>query len=241
MGDPPNVLGATRATDMLEVMGLLQTGRVGLGFIGAAQVDRFGNLNSTRVHDASGKWTRLPGKRRRLGYRVARRAAGRAKGSPGATIPRASGSSHLAGLWHRWAVEGESRPPPGRARRRHHRPRGFQVPSGKQGDGASVLSSWILTRRDRVPDRLAASIRGRSPRDTAAERGRAFAIEKARRRWLLVTEEREMSPVPEKEANESNESKLVTMREAVEHFVPNGLLGAHGCGSRGANPFLRRT
>ena len=61
MGDPPNVLGATRATDMLEVMGLLQTGRVGLGFIGAAQVDRFGNLNSTRVHDASGKWTRLPG------------------------------------------------------------------------------------------------------------------------------------------------------------------------------------
>ena len=35
-----------------------------------------------------------------------------------------------------------------------------------------------------------------------------------------------MSPVPEKE---SNESKLVTMREAVEHFVPNGstvLMGA---------------
>ena len=61
MGDPPNILGATRATDMLEVMGLLQTGRVGLGFVGAAQVDRFGNLNSTRAHDASGKWTRLPG------------------------------------------------------------------------------------------------------------------------------------------------------------------------------------
>ena len=36
MSDPINVLGATRATDMLEVMGLLQSGRVGLGFLGAA-------------------------------------------------------------------------------------------------------------------------------------------------------------------------------------------------------------
>ncbi len=61
MSDPANVLGATRATDLLEVMGLLQSGRVGVGFVGAAQVDRFGNLNSTRALDAGGKWTRLPG------------------------------------------------------------------------------------------------------------------------------------------------------------------------------------
>lgn len=60
MSDPPNVQGATRACDMLEVMGLLQSGRVGLGFVGAAQVDRFGNLNSTRVRKGGG-WTRLPG------------------------------------------------------------------------------------------------------------------------------------------------------------------------------------
>jgi glutaconate CoA-transferase subunit B len=56
MGDPPNLIGATRATDMMEVMGLLQSGRVGLGILGAAQVDRFGNLNTTRVGG-----TRLPG------------------------------------------------------------------------------------------------------------------------------------------------------------------------------------
>ncbi len=60
MSDPANVLGATRATDMLEVMGLLQSGRVGLGFLGAAQVDRFGNLNSTLAHREDGK-IRLPG------------------------------------------------------------------------------------------------------------------------------------------------------------------------------------
>jgi hypothetical protein len=45
---------------MLGVMSLLQSGRVHLGFLGAAEVDRFGNLNSTEVHGAKGM-TRLPG------------------------------------------------------------------------------------------------------------------------------------------------------------------------------------
>lgn len=72
MSDPANVRGATRTGEMLEVMGLLQSGRVSLGFVGAAEVDRFGNLNSTRVRQASpasqvsqmgpsGNTTRLPG------------------------------------------------------------------------------------------------------------------------------------------------------------------------------------
>lgn len=56
MSDPPNLEGATRTGDMLDVMGLLQSGRVALGFVGAAEVDRFGNLNTTRVAG-----TRLPG------------------------------------------------------------------------------------------------------------------------------------------------------------------------------------
>jgi glutaconate CoA-transferase subunit B len=45
---------------MLGVMSLLQSGRVQLGFLGAAEVDRFGNLNSTEVHGAKAM-TRLPG------------------------------------------------------------------------------------------------------------------------------------------------------------------------------------
>jgi len=83
MADPPNILGASQCLDMLSVMSLLQSGRVNLGFLGAAEVDRFGNLNSTQVGDAtrkghgfsradkgetksgalapSGKITRLPG------------------------------------------------------------------------------------------------------------------------------------------------------------------------------------
>jgi glutaconate CoA-transferase subunit B len=60
MADPPNILGATQCLDMLGVMSLLQSGRVDLGFLGAAEVDRFGNLNSTEVRGTKGI-TRLPG------------------------------------------------------------------------------------------------------------------------------------------------------------------------------------
>src|ERR1044071_1698286 len=52
MADPPNIKGATQCLGMLDVMSLLQSGRVNLGFLGAAEVDRFGNLNSTQVMTA---------------------------------------------------------------------------------------------------------------------------------------------------------------------------------------------
>jgi glutaconate CoA-transferase, subunit B len=60
MADPPNVRGATQCGEMLDVMGLLQQGRVHLGFLGAAEVDRFGNLNTTWGH-RNGEMQRLPG------------------------------------------------------------------------------------------------------------------------------------------------------------------------------------
>ena len=60
MADPANIKNATQCLDTLGVMGLLQSGRVHLGFLGAAEVDRFGNLNSTEVRGAKGM-TRLPG------------------------------------------------------------------------------------------------------------------------------------------------------------------------------------
>jgi glutaconate CoA-transferase subunit B len=61
MADPPNIKGATQCLDMLSVMAMLQSGRVNLGFLGAAEVDRFGNLNSTEVRASDGRITRLPG------------------------------------------------------------------------------------------------------------------------------------------------------------------------------------
>ena len=56
MCDPPNITGALACTSLRDVMGYLQQGRVSLGFIGGAQVDEFGNLNTTRVGQ-----NRLPG------------------------------------------------------------------------------------------------------------------------------------------------------------------------------------
>jgi glutaconate CoA-transferase subunit B len=61
MSDPANVRGATSATELLDVMGFLQSGRVGVGFVGAAEVDRFGNLNTTSVRAGSEGSLRLPG------------------------------------------------------------------------------------------------------------------------------------------------------------------------------------
>jgi glutaconate CoA-transferase, subunit B len=61
MGDPPNILDATLASSTLDVMGMMQAGRVDLGLLGAAEVDRFGNLNSTEVVDEAGRPVRLPG------------------------------------------------------------------------------------------------------------------------------------------------------------------------------------
>ncbi|MCU1285540.1 MAG: CoA-transferase [Acidobacteriales bacterium] len=60
MADPPNILGATQCLEMMGVMTYLQAGRVHLGFLGAAEVDRFGNLNSTQVTGKNGL-VRLPG------------------------------------------------------------------------------------------------------------------------------------------------------------------------------------
>lgn len=61
MGDPPNLYRATTCCQMLDVMALLQQGRADVGFLGAAEVDRFGNLNSTWVETEAGRPLRLPG------------------------------------------------------------------------------------------------------------------------------------------------------------------------------------
>lgn len=60
MSDCPNVTDSLWTGDTINVMALLQTGRVDLGFLGGAQVDRFGNLNTSYV-GRGGKRMRLPG------------------------------------------------------------------------------------------------------------------------------------------------------------------------------------
>jgi glutaconate CoA-transferase subunit B len=61
MGDPPNVAGALWATRMSNVMALMAQGHVDLGFIGGAEVDRFGNLNTSYVGEPAFPKVKLPG------------------------------------------------------------------------------------------------------------------------------------------------------------------------------------
>jgi glutaconate CoA-transferase, subunit B len=61
MGDPPNVAGALWATRMSNVMSLMAQGEVDLGFIGGAEIDRFGNLNTSYIGDPSRPRVKLPG------------------------------------------------------------------------------------------------------------------------------------------------------------------------------------
>jgi glutaconate CoA-transferase, subunit B len=62
IGDPTLVSGATSVVSMADLFGLyLQRGLVEIALLGGAQVDRYGNLNSTVIGDYAKPKTRLPG------------------------------------------------------------------------------------------------------------------------------------------------------------------------------------
>jgi glutaconate CoA-transferase subunit B len=62
IGDPTIVTGSTAVVSMLELFGYyLQGGLVDVGFLGAAQIDRFGNINTTVIGPYEHPTTRLPG------------------------------------------------------------------------------------------------------------------------------------------------------------------------------------
>jgi glutaconate CoA-transferase subunit B len=62
IGDPTIVTGSTAVTSMFELFAFyLQGGLIDVGFLGAAQIDRFGNINTTVIGDYERPKTRLPG------------------------------------------------------------------------------------------------------------------------------------------------------------------------------------
>jgi len=61
MGDLPNLYRSQWLADTRDTMSLLQQGLVDISFIGGAQVDMFGNLNTTLTGSAAAITTRLPG------------------------------------------------------------------------------------------------------------------------------------------------------------------------------------
>jgi glutaconate CoA-transferase subunit B len=62
IGDPTIVTGSTAVVSMYELFSFyLQGGLVDVGFLGAAQIDRFGNINTTVIGPYDHPKTRLPG------------------------------------------------------------------------------------------------------------------------------------------------------------------------------------
>jgi len=62
IGDPTIVTGATAVVSMFELFAFyLQRGLIDVGFLGAAQIDRFGNINTTVIGPYDAPVTRLPG------------------------------------------------------------------------------------------------------------------------------------------------------------------------------------
>ncbi|MAT42639.1 MAG: 3-oxoadipate--succinyl-CoA transferase subunit B [Anaerolineaceae bacterium] len=62
IGDPTLVSGATAVCSMYDIFSFyLQRGNVDVGFLGGAQIDRFGNINATVIGDYENPKTRLPG------------------------------------------------------------------------------------------------------------------------------------------------------------------------------------
>jgi glutaconate CoA-transferase subunit B len=62
IGDPTIVTGATAAVSMFDLFAFyLQGGLVDVGFLGAAQIDRFGNINTTVIGPYETPAIRLPG------------------------------------------------------------------------------------------------------------------------------------------------------------------------------------
>jgi glutaconate CoA-transferase subunit B len=62
IGDPTIVTGATASVSMFDLFALyLQGGLVDVGFLGGAQIDRWGNLNTTVIGPYEAPTVRLPG------------------------------------------------------------------------------------------------------------------------------------------------------------------------------------
>jgi glutaconate CoA-transferase subunit B len=62
IGDPTLVSGSISVCSMYEIFSLyLQRGNVDVGFLGGAQIDRYGNINATVIGDYQHPKVRLPG------------------------------------------------------------------------------------------------------------------------------------------------------------------------------------
>ena len=61
MGDTPNVIGSQWCTTTNQLMYIMQQGNVDCGFIGGAEIDKYGNVNTSYIGDNENPTVKLPG------------------------------------------------------------------------------------------------------------------------------------------------------------------------------------
>jgi glutaconate CoA-transferase subunit B len=123
VGDGELVQGALAVVSVPELFAYwLQGGRVDVGFLGTAQVDRFANLTTTVVGPYAGPAARLPGAGRRARDRRAARETGRRRAAPPARVRRAARLRDHGRHGRRRAVARGARAHRRRAQPGDHRP-----------------------------------------------------------------------------------------------------------------------
>lgn len=150
MTDGANIAGALWCTRMTDIMALLHQGAVDVGFIGGAQMDRFGNLNTSYISGISPD--RRPhaetDSRREGASPPPRSVAEGHKGPPygdwgfsgaGTKLPGSGGAADIASLAHRLLIIMEHE-------RRRFVPRVDYVTSPGYGEGGDWRSRVGLPR-----------------------------------------------------------------------------------------------
>lgn len=181
MGDLPNLHGALWCTDSLNALGLLQRGLIDVGFIGGAQVDRYGNLNTTYVMDHAELEVGKPGT-------PAREQALREALRPGASsltrLPGSGGACDIASLAgrlvlimaherRRFVERVDYVTSPG-----HGTGRGWRGRAGLPGGGpAAVITTLAVLRFDEAGEMYLASVHpGRTVAEVQAHTGWDLAL-----------------------------------------------------------------
>ena len=96
IGDPALVTGSLMVCGMADVFQLfLQNGRIEVGFLGGAQVDRRGSINTTVIGPYQRPKVRLPARAVPRRSRFTRSASSSSRSSPRAHFPSASTSSRV--------------------------------------------------------------------------------------------------------------------------------------------------
>ena len=171
IGDPTLVSGSTAVTSMFELFAFyLQAGLIDAAFLGGAQIDRFGNLNTTVIGDYANPKVRLPGSGGACEIAIhARRIL---------VIMRQAQRSFVERLDFRTSPGPLGRPGarPGprmvrqRTDERRDRPRDLRVRRGDRRDDASHAPPRRLARGRAGEHGVGAAGRRRPRRDAPAER-----------------------------------------------------------------------